>query len=98
MRNSQRGGNKLSKLERQINKLILSILCTQLVICAVALFFAIFYFEKQEDLWYLPDLGTFASYGIITFLSYFLLINTMIPISLIVSLEVVKIVQAFFLN
>ena len=34
----------------------------------------------------------------IVFTSYFLLLNTFIPISLIVSLELVKVVQGHFMN
>lgn len=33
----------------------------------------------------------------LNFFSYFILLNTMIPISLIVSLEMVKVVQAYFI-
>lgn len=36
-------------------------------------------------------------YSMITFFTYFLLLNTMIPISLIVSLEFVRLFQAYFL-
>lgn len=36
--------------------------------------------------------------GIIQFFSYFLLLNTMVPISLIVSLEIIKFIQAFYVN
>ena len=35
--------------------------------------------------------------GVISFFSYFLLLNTLLPISLIVSLEVVKVIQAYFI-
>mmetsp|Transcript_12096 Transcript_12096/g.1818 ORF Transcript_12096/g.1818 Transcript_12096/m.1818 type:complete len:98 (+) Transcript_12096:830-1123(+) len=36
--------------------------------------------------------------GFKTYFTYFLLLNTMLPISLIVSLEVLKIIQAYFLQ
>ena len=35
--------------------------------------------------------------GVISFFSYFLLLNTLLPISLIVSLEVVKVIQAYYI-
>lgn len=33
-----------------------------------------------------------------TFAGYFILLNTMIPISLIVSIEVIKSIQGYFIN
>lgn len=36
--------------------------------------------------------------GILHFFTYFVLINTMIPISLIVSIEIVKMTQSYFIN
>lgn len=36
--------------------------------------------------------------GFISFWSYLLLLNTMIPISLVVSIEIVKYAQGFFMN
>ena len=36
--------------------------------------------------------------SILIFFTYFVLINTMIPISLIVSIEIVKVSQSYFIN
>lgn len=36
--------------------------------------------------------------GILAWCSYFVLINTMIPISLIVSIEIVKMSQSYFID
>ena len=36
--------------------------------------------------------------GFIQFLTYFVLLNTMIPISLVVSMEIVKIFQKYFIE
>lgn len=36
--------------------------------------------------------------SILTFFTYFVLINTMIPISLVVSIEIVKVSQSYFIN
>ena len=36
--------------------------------------------------------------GLLSFFTYFVLVNTMIPISLIVSIEIVKVVQSYFIN
>lgn len=57
-----------------------------------------FWFRDQEgDAYYLPFEWNVGTNGVISFFSYFLLLNTMLPISLIVSLEIVKVIQAFFI-
>jgi magnesium-transporting ATPase (P-type) len=54
--------------------------------------------DEQDDHHYLPEAPDFAPWtAILTFFTYFLLLNTMIPISLIISLDVVKIIQAWFM-
>jgi magnesium-transporting ATPase (P-type) len=35
--------------------------------------------------------------GVLDFFSYFLLLGTLLPISLIVTLEIVKVIQAYFI-
>jgi len=53
----------------------------------------------QNDHDYLPNLDYHGVVtGIINFFTYFLLLNTMIPISLIISLELVKVAQAYFMS
>lgn len=47
---------------------------------------------------YLTDLGSCSQQFFLTFASYFLLLNTMIPISLVVSLEFVKFGQAYYME
>ena len=39
-----------------------------------------------------------AADSILIFLTYFVLINTMIPISLVVSIEIVKVIQSIFIK
>lgn len=46
---------------------------------------------------YLPFDYNFAVNGVITFFSYFLLMSTLLPISLIVTLEITKVVQSYFI-
>ena len=46
---------------------------------------------------YLPFDWAIGTAGVITFFSYFLLLNTLLPISLIVTLELVKVCQSFFI-
>ena len=55
---------------------------------------------SARDHWYLeyPEDYDFKLFSFLTFFSYFLLYNTMIPISLIVSLEFVKVFQSYFMQ
>ncbi len=48
--------------------------------------------KKMSIIWYLNKEYSPAVEGTISFFSYLVLLNTMIPISLIVSLEIVKLV------
>lgn len=60
---------------------------------------SIFRKNNQTNMWYIawPDYNVELD-GFITFLVYFLLLNTMIPISLVVSMEIVKLFQKYFLE
>jgi len=81
-----------------MNGFILIILALQLslsLICAILSF--IFEEINQSGMWYIEE-NTPAGYNAtLRYFTYFILFNTMIPISLIVSLEIVKIIQAYFI-
>jgi len=60
-----------------------------------------YFWQVQDNLW--DNLMLEAVFGpvpesVFLFFTYFLLMNTLLPISLQVTLEVVKTVQAFFIN
>jgi len=55
------------------------------------------YRENENDIFYLPFTFAVGLNGVISFFSHFLLFNTLLPISLIVTLEIVKVVQSFFI-
>ncbi len=50
------------------------------------------YREESDQSLYLPFEFTVGVNGVISFFSHFLLFNTLLPISLIVTLEIVKVV------
>ena len=120
MRNSEPPKQKVSDIERTMNKYILGFLKYYIywyiiihtihfkAILVLQLGFSFFTSilnyawncEKLNDQWYLKDSHSGYNNELIatlTFFTYFLLYNTMIPISLIVSLEMVKIVQGYFI-
>ena len=51
-----------------------------------------------EEHYYLVETDNYNLDALLRFFTYFLLYNTMIPISLIVSLEMVKVAQIYFIG
>jgi len=98
MLNSQSARFKSSKVERKMNKLVMYNVGAQVILCSiVAIIGSFWYQEYEDDKLYLPFDYHFAVNGVISFFSYFLLMSTLLPISLIVTLEIVKVVQAYFI-
>lgn len=100
MRNSQPGMIKSSSIQDKMNGLILIILFVQLSACIISAVLAAWWMKTRGvNHWYVwqsdwnPDIQ-----AVLVFFGYFLLYNTMIPISLIVSLEFVKLFQTYFIN
>lgn len=94
MLNSQKGRIKISNLEKKLNKVILILFGIQILICialsgAMAIYDAI---KDDDQSAYLGD-GNSTENPYLNFFSYFLLLSTLIPISLVVTLEIVKAVQ-----
>ncbi|XP_028815911.1 phospholipid-transporting ATPase IA isoform X1 [Denticeps clupeoides] len=101
MQNSTRPPLKLSNVERITNFQILVLFGCLLAIslvCSVGQ--TIWKYQYGNDAWYMdlnsPDGGA-ANFGL-NFLTFIILFNNLIPISLLVTLEVIKFIQAFFIN
>lgn len=99
MKNSESAKSKQSKIERLTNKLILFILCFQILVCiGAAIGTFVFNYNWITGHTYIDGYYSSGLEAFLSFWSYFLLNNTMIPISLIVSLEFVKLAQAYFIE
>ena len=104
MMNSTRGHNKMSKLEKKVNFYMIFIFLLQLVLiilCGllrVFLFYDTNYEISFSTLVLLKAQKSSMIEGAITSSSYFILLNTMIPISLLVSIEIVKFGQGIFIS
>ena len=113
MKNSKDPVIKMSSLEKLLNKLLIGIFICQVFFSALSSFGHYLYYRKaailinqlkiiQESdinnyyIDYLPFNLIIDS--ILNFFTYFLLLNTMIPVSLIITLELVKIVQGIFIT
>ena len=98
MLNSQEARFKTSKVERRMNRLVIYNVGVQIILCAIIAIIGSFWYQEEEDEnVYLPFDYNFAVNGVITFFSYFLLMSTLLPISLIVTLEITKVVQSYFI-
>uniref|UniRef100_A0A8C1LBG1 Phospholipid-transporting ATPase n=1 Tax=Cyprinus carpio TaxID=7962 RepID=A0A8C1LBG1_CYPCA len=96
MQNSTSPPLKLSNVERITNFQILVLFGCLLAISLVcSIGQTIWKYQYGNDAWYM-DLNS-ANFGL-NFLTFIILFNNLIPISLLVTLEVIKFVQAFFIN
>ena len=91
---------KLSKIEKKMNKFLVGIFIFQMILCSSSsILYRIFYYKHKQ----FYDRFITLKYNInveslLVFFTYFLLLNTLIPISLIVTLEIVKLFLSFFIN
>ena len=114
MKNAKDPIIKMSSVEALLNKLLVGILFLQIILSIISCICHSIYYNNKEnivisskmissaeakkDTWidYLPfSLGVDST---LSFFTYLLLLNTMIPISLIITLELVKIVQGLFIG
>uniref|UniRef100_A0A7M4EQN1 Phospholipid-transporting ATPase n=1 Tax=Crocodylus porosus TaxID=8502 RepID=A0A7M4EQN1_CROPO len=96
MQNSTSPPLKLSNVERITNIQILILFCILLamsLICSIGS--AVWNRRHAERDWYIN--GGANNFGL-NFLTFIILFNNLIPISLLVTLEVVKFIQAYFIN
>uniref|UniRef100_A0A3Q3B9E7 Phospholipid-transporting ATPase n=1 Tax=Kryptolebias marmoratus TaxID=37003 RepID=A0A3Q3B9E7_KRYMA len=99
MQNSTRPPLKLSNVERITNFQILVLFGCLLgisLVCSIGQ--TIWKYQYGNDAWYMDlNYGGAANFGL-NFLTFIILFNNLIPISLLVTLEVIKFIQAFFIN
>ena len=103
MKNAKDPVTKYSSLERLMNFGLIAIFILQAILCILAAIFrGHFYHENYLEYVDPNSFGyTKYKYAIESFLNYFtymLLLNTLIPISLIITLEVVKLIQGRFMT
>lgn len=98
MMNSQKSRTKRSAVEKKLNLVIFLILMTQIFVCftlAMIMLIRDSINDDNQDYYLGEDNSDEPFY--INFFAYFLLLNTMIPISLIVTLEIIKVLQCIFI-
>ncbi|XP_045063378.1 phospholipid-transporting ATPase IA isoform X4 [Coregonus clupeaformis] len=99
MQNSTQPPLKLSNVERITNFQILLLFGCLLAISLVcSIGQTIWKYQYGNAAWYMDlNYGGAANFGL-NFLTFIILFNNLIPISLLVTLEVIKFTQAFFIN
>ena len=98
MMNSQRSRTKRSHVEKILNMIIFFVFIFQIILCGVVIILSALndnlnYTNKDAYL----GAGNSKEILYLTYFTYFLLFNTMIPISLIITLEIVKVFQCVYM-
>ena len=105
MKNAKEPVSKYSSVEKLMNIALIYIFIFQSILCLISAILRGFYYNANlfnKTIKYEYTFGyTLYSYGKESFFNYFtylLLLNTMIPISLIITVEVVKLFQGWFMS
>ncbi|XP_071990428.1 phospholipid-transporting ATPase IB isoform X2 [Engystomops pustulosus] len=99
MQNSTKAPLKRSNVEKVTNVQILVLFCILLVMALVSSVGALLWNRNYEESnWYLTASEAISSNFGYNLLTFIILYNNLIPISLLVTLEVVKFTQALFIN
>lgn len=97
MKNSSEFRNKQSNIERTLNGFLIWVLIFEIICCLIsAILCGIWTYTSMPD--YLYKEYDAPIEGVLMFFTYLILNSTMIPISLIVSLELVKLAQGYFIS
>ena len=98
--NSKKPSLKMSKVEKTLNYFLLFVFVFLIICCIIcAIYHRIDYiYHKKFYNNFIIISGTIGLESFIVFFTYFLLLNTLIPISLIVSIEIIKMIQSLFIK
>ncbi|CAH0561274.1 unnamed protein product [Brassicogethes aeneus] len=99
MRNSTKAPLKRSSVDKLANIQIILLFGVLLVMCFIsAIFNTLWMSERAKKDWYIGFQGSGTEHFMYTLLTFLILYNNLIPISLQVTLEVVRFIQAIFIN
>lgn len=90
----------MSQIETKVNHILVFILGFQFVLCFVLAFLDWRFLNSSKDSNTYIDFSSYSNEveSFLIWCSYLVLLNTMIPISLIVSIEIVKMSQSYFIG
>ncbi|XP_031433735.1 phospholipid-transporting ATPase IC-like [Clupea harengus] len=101
MKNGGKTRFKRTRIDQLMNYMVYTIFLMLILVCAgLAIGHTYWYEDIGSKAWYLFDgLDQSASYrGFLSFWGYIIVLNTMVPISLYVSVEVIRLGQSKFIN
>eukprot|EP01118_Nematostelium_gracile_P019227 TRINITY_DN8839_c0_g1_i2.p1 TRINITY_DN8839_c0_g1~~TRINITY_DN8839_c0_g1_i2.p1 ORF type:complete len:1148 (-),score=269.15 TRINITY_DN8839_c0_g1_i2:58-3234(-) len=99
MRNASKPPRKQTNVERLLNRQIGLMFVLLLLLSAIsAAGFGVWQSQNNPDAWYLQLEKNGAASTALSVLTFIILYNNLIPISLYVSVEMVKVAQAYFIN
>jgi len=108
MRNSGKAVFKRTQIDRLLNRIILGIFCFLLIMCVImsicsGLWESFFGYDFAIYLPWEPFLSKGRRFGavqksLLVFLSYIIILNTVVPISLYVSVEFIRLLQSKFID
>ena len=100
--NSKKPRLKMSKVEKSLNYYLLFIFLFLIVCCVECSLYHHFIYLNHKKFYdnfiFISKESNPTTESFIIFFTYFLLLNTMIPISLIVSTEIIKLIQGIFIG
>ncbi|RLN88050.1 hypothetical protein BBJ28_00019083 [Nothophytophthora sp. Chile5] len=98
MKNARAAHHKLSHLEILTNRTVIVVFIVQVLLCAVAAGLHHFQFSEARMGHIGETKHTSEVELVLTFLSFVVLMNTLIPISLVVTVEIIKTIHAKFIT
>ena len=98
--NSEKPRMKLSQIEKKMSVYLIYIFILQIILSIFCSIMNKVSYVKHKKFYkiFIKYTKNSSLESFISFFTYFLLLNTLIPISLIVTLEIVKVIQGFFIN
>ena len=98
--NSKRPRLKISKIEKRLNSYLLFVFFLLIFLCVECTITHYLKYKRVHKYYSAAILVSKITMkeSIIIFFTYFLLLNTLIPISLIVSIEIIKLIQGIFIE
>ena len=98
--NSKKPTTKISQIEKKMNYYLLYVFIFLMLCCLICSIMHNHGYEKNKNFYinFINLQRPPMTESFITFFTYFLLLNTMIPISLIVTIEIIKMIQGFFIE
>lgn len=98
-KNASRPRSKRSNIEKLVNLSLAFVFSLQLLICVVCTVCMHFWVKDFKSSWYLPFLADHSLADTLRgFITFFILFNNFLPLSLYISVEVVKMFQALFMQ